>query len=236
MKKTILITGGSSGIGKAIATLFREKDYEVVTIGKTHGKEIDNNNHFVVDVSDYYAVKKVIDSIDTIDIVVNCAGVINSDEEPESFSIETLNSVIDVNLKGTIMICGLVIDKMVSNNVNGNVINISSISNKGSKYFPIYSASKGAIVSYTKSIASRYGKEGIRCNVISPGIIETPMSYHETADFKDYIPGLIEKHCLNRIGRPSDIAKLVSFLVSDDAEFIIGEEIVIDGGYTLGKE
>lgn len=239
MKKTVVVTGGSSGIGKEISEEFYNRGFDVFTVGKTKDKKDINENikHFVVDVSNYEDVNKFINEISNIDILINCAGVINQEEESEMFDINTLNNVIDINLKGTIIMCGLAIDKMLNNKSKLNIINIASIlADTGSKYFPTYASSKAGVVSYTKSIASRYCKKGLRCNVISPGIIETPMSYFETSNFKDYIPDLIEKHCLDRIGKPSDIANIVLFLTDDKSEFITGQEIVVDGGYTLSKD
>ena len=127
-----------------------------------------------------------------------------------------------------------IIDSCLKNSISGKIINISSISNKGSKYFPIYAATKAGILTYTKSIASRYDK--IQSNVISPGVIKTDMSYHETPNFDEYIPSIIENTPAKRLGNTTDIANTVEFLLSDKASFITGQEIVVDGGYTLPKE
>ena len=133
--------------------------------------------------------------------------------------------------------CLQMIDKWKENNIKGNIINIGSIvANNGSKYFPIYSASKAGIVAFSKSIASRYGKLGIRCNIISPGVIKTPMSYIETPDFDDYIEDIENNTPLERLGNPDDIAKVALFLDSDNSLFITGQDIVVDGGYTLSQE
>ena len=244
MAKKVLITGGGTGIGKAIAKTFYEKGYEVYILGRRKEKleEVCNDtnnsiNYFICDISNDNETKRIINKLNNIDTLINCAGIISSGEEKEKYDYLELNSIIDTNLKGTISMCLQMIDKWKENNIKGNIINIGSIvANNGSKYFPIYSASKAGIVAFSKSIASRYGKLGIRCNIISPGVIKTPMSYIETPDFDDYIEDIENNTPLERLGNPDDIAKVALFLDSDNSLFITGQDIVVDGGYTLSQE
>lgn len=244
MIKTVLITGGGTGIGKAIAKTFYEKGYKVYILGRRKEKleEVCNDtnnsiNYFICDISNGNDIKQIINKLNNIDTLINCAGIISSGEEKEKYDYLELNSIIDTNLKGTISMCLQMIDKWKENNIKGNIINIGSIvANNGSKYFPIYSASKAGIVAFSKSIASRYGKLGIRCNIISPGVIKTPMSYIETPDFDDYIEDIENNTPLERLGNPDDIAKVALFLDSDNSLFITGQDIVVDGGYTLSQE
>ena len=105
-----------------------------------------------------------------------------------------------------------------------------------SAFLTLSEKSVKGIVAFSKSIASRYGGDGIRCNVISPGVIKTPMSYVETPNFDDYIEEIENKTPLKRLGNPTDIAKVALFLDSDNSEFITGQEIIVDGGYTLSQE
>lgn len=244
MIKTVLITGGGTGIGKDIAKTFYEKGYKVYILGRRKEKleEVCNDtnnsiNYFICDISNDNDIKQIINKLNNIDTLINCAGIISSGEEKEKYDYLELNSIIDTNLKGTISMCLQMIDKWKENNIKGNIINIGSIvANNGSKYFPIYSASKAGIVAFSKSIASRYGKLGIRCNIISPGVIKTPMSYIETPDFDDYIEDIENNTPLERLGNPDDIAKVALFLDSDNSLFITGQDIVVDGGYTLSQE
>ena len=244
MIKTVLITGGGTGIGKAIAKTFYEKGYKVYILGRRKEKleEVCNDtnnsiNYFICDISNDNDIKQIINKLNNIDTLINCAGIISSGEEKEKYDYLELNSIIDTNLKGTISMCLQMIDKWKENNIKGNIINIGSIvANNGSKYFPIYSASKAGIVAFSKSIASRYGKLGIRCNIISPGVIKTPMSYIETPDFDDYIEDIENNTPLRRLGNTEDIAKVALFLDSDNSLFITGQDIVVDGGYTLSQE
>lgn len=244
MAKKVLITGGGTGIGKAIAKTFYEKGYEVYILGRRKEKleEVckDTNNsinYFICDISNDNDIKQIINKLNNIDTLINCAGIISSGEEKEKYNYLELNNIIDTNLKGTISMCLQMIDKWKENNIKGNIINIGSIvASNGSKYFPIYSASKAGIIAFSKSIASRYGKLGIRCNVISPGVIKTPMSYIETPDFDNYIEDIENNTPLGRLGNPDDIAKVALFLDSENSLFITGQDIVVDGGYTLSQE
>ena len=230
--KKVLIIGGGSGIGFEIARTLDLKDYEVTCVGRKERKSFEFK-YVKCDVSKNEEVINLFN--DTVyDVLIYCAGIISSEEESFEYNEEEINNIIDINLKGCIRTNQLFIDKCLENNIDGKIINISSISNKGSKYFPIYASSKAGILTYTKSIASRY--ENIKANVISPGVIKTDMSYHETPNFDEYIPSIIENTPLKRLGNTSDIANAVEFLLSDKADFITGQELIIDGGYTLPKE
>lgn len=244
MNKKVLITGGGTGIGEAIAKLFCKEGYEVYILGRRREKlekvhsDTDNLiNYFVCDINNENDVKQIVNQIDEVDTLINCAGIISSGEESEKYDYLELEDIINTNLKSIISICLQIIDKWKENNAQGNIINIGSIvARNGSKYFPIYSSSKAGIIAFSKSIASRYGEYGIRCNVISPGVIKTPMSYIETPNFDDYIEEIEDKTPLKRLGSPNDIANVALFLDSDNSEFITGQEIVVDGGYTLSQE
>lgn len=244
MNKKVLITGGGTGIGEAIAKIFYSNGYEVYILGRRKEKleEVCNDtnnkiNYFVCNINNTEEVDKIINQIDRIDTLVNCAGIISSGEESEKYDYLELNNIINTNLKSILSICLQMIDKWKENNICGNIINIGSIAAKnGSKYFPIYSSSKAGIIAFSKSIASRYGEYGIRCNVISPGVIKTPMSYIETPNFDDYIEEIEYKTPLRRLGQPNDIANVALFLDSNSSQFITGQEIIVDGGYTLSQE
>lgn len=244
MVKKVIVTGGGTGIGESIAKLFCREGYEVYIIGRRKEKlekvyNDTNNliNYFVCDINDENEMNQIINKIDNVNTLINCAGIISSGEESEKYNYLELDDIINTNLKSIISISLKIIDKWKDNNIKGNIINIGSIvARNGSKYFPIYSSSKAGIIAFSKSIASRYGEYGIRCNVISPGVIQTPMSYVETPNFDDFIEEIKEKTPLRRLGKPSDIAKVALFLDSDNSEFITGQEIIVDGGYTLSQE
>ncbi len=228
--RKVLIIGGASGIGYGIAKTL-SNNYEITCVGRKERNNFEFN-YLKCNVTSNEIVN--IFNKDNYDVLIYCAGIISTEEESINYNEDEINKVIDINLKGCIKTNQLFIDNCIKNNIKGKIINIASISSRGSKYFPIYAASKSGIISYTKSIASRY--ESIQANVISPGVIKTDMSYHETPNFDDYIPDIINNTPVKRLGNPIDIANVVEFLLSDKASFITGEEIVVDGGYTLPKE
>ena len=243
--KTAVVTGGGSGMGQSAALELARNGADVFILGRTKEKLFDTlriadterlSLHYkVCDVSNLEEVNLFISELTTKeiypDIVVNCAGVINVKKDDGSFDNDI---IFKVNILGMMNMCEAVIQSMILRKKQGTIINVASIAgHDGSSDFPSYAASKGAVLSYTKSLAMKYGKNGIRVNSISPGVIVTPMSYIETPNFDDYIPELIQMHPLKRLGKPEDIAKTILFFASDLSSFITGQDIVVDGGYTL---
>jgi len=237
------VTGAGQGIGKEIAlTLAREgakvivsdisdKIYEVV-------KEIENigNQALAVkaDVSNLKEVEKmvkeILDKFGKVDILVNNAGIYPFKPLIE-MEEKDWDKVLNVNLKGTFNCTKAVLPSMIKRKV-GNIINISSIAGSVIGYLNLvhYSASKAGILGFTRSAAIELAQYGIRVNAIAPGAIETPgtkvLGEETLKQFVQMIP-------LKRMGQPSDIAKLVVFLASEDSKYITGQCIVIDGGLTL---
>lgn len=243
--KIAVVTGGGSGMGRSTALELARNRAKVFILGRTEEKLVETIklakqeklelHYSVCDVSDVNRVnafmKGLVANGVVPDIVVNCAGVINVKKDDDSFDNDI---IFKVNILGMMNVCDVAIHCMISSEKSGVIINIASIAgHDGNSDFPSYAASKGAVLSYTKSLAMKYGKKGIRVNTISPGVIVTPMSYIETPNFDDYIPDLIKMHPLQRLGKPEDIAKVVLFFASDLSAFITGQDIVVDGGYTL---
>ena len=152
MNKKVLITGGGTGIGEAIAKLFCKEGYEVYIVGRRKEKleKIHNDtngliNYFVCNINNENDVEEIINKLDTIDTLINCAGIISSGEESEKYDCLELNDIINTNLKSILSMNLQMIDKWKENNIRGNIINIGSIAARnGSKYFPIYSSSKSS--------------------------------------------------------------------------------------------
>lgn len=243
--RTAVVTGGGSGMGQQIALLFAKEGAEVFILGRTKSKleetvrlasRIGRSIKSVVcDVSNENEVFGFFRSLKmrgvTANVIVNCAGIINV--KLPNGELDN-RAVMNVNFLGTMNICDCAIKHMIENKVPGSIINIASIAgHDGSSEFHSYAASKGAILAYTKSIAMAYGSDGIRANSISPGVVVTPMSYVETPDYDDYVPEMIEMHPLGRLGKPEDVAQAALFFASDMSAWITGQDLIVDGGYTL---
>lgn len=247
--KVALVTGAGSGMGRATAELFLREGSFVIFVGRTL-ERLTKAQHdldplkkssilFAGDISDRSFVDDLMKHLNqeeiNIDILVNAAGVIDAAEEDDTQIGAEFDKILDINVKGMIYICTAVVADMIKAQKGGAIVNIASIAGHfGNAEYPTYAASKGAVLSYTKSLASKYGKYGIRANSISPGVVLTPMSYIEDPDFDQYIPELNASHKLGRIGRPVDIANAVFFFSSQLSEWITGQDLIVDGGFTVG--
>ena len=186
-----------------------------------------------VDVSNEDDVKNMVEitkkTFGNIDVLVNCAGVSDTRLLIDSTK-EDYDFVFDTNMRGTYNTCKLVGREMLSNQ-SGKIINISSIWGlRGGSCESVYSASKGAIIAFTKALAKELGPNGINVNVVAPGFIQTDMTKNVTEEIKQEI---MESSALGRLGTPEDVAGVVSFLASEKSEFITGQVISVDGGWLL---
>jgi len=241
--KVAIVTGGSRGIGKQICLrLAREGakiaifDIEEASLKEVAAQIKDIGSEVLplgVDISNFEkvdrAVKKVIDRFERTDILVNNAGV-NEDKLLLRMREEDWDKVLQVNLKGTFNCLRAVIRTMVKQR-EGRVINISSVIGlRGNIGQANYAASKAGIIGLTKSVAKEVGRYGITVNAIAPGFIDTSMTEKlqekEKEKFISQIPA-------GRMGKPEEVANLVSFLASDEAGYITGEVIKIDGGMAI---
>ena len=236
--KTALVTGASRGIGKTIAMMLAKNGVKVIGVAtsKESLKSIENIENilpFCCDISDensieelYHFAKK---NADAIDILVNNAGI-HMDNILLRMKKEEWHKVLDVNLNGPFYLTKILLKDMIKNK-NGRIINISSISGTdGNKGQSNYSASKGGLLAFTKSLAKEVGLRNITVNCIAPGVIETDMISDLTDtvknDYLDRIP-------LKKFGKPEDIGKMILFLSSDEASYITGQTFYIDGGISL---
>ena len=241
MAQTVFVTGGTRGIGKKIAELFWNNGYNVViTFEKSEkiAKEMEKNysERFLAikcDVSKTTDVKEAFEKCKTTfggaDILINNAGISN-EKMLCDFSEEEWDRMFDVNVKGMFNTVKEAYGYMV-NQKKGNIINISSIWGMvGASCEVPYSASKAAIIGFTKALAKELGPSGIRVNCVAPGVIDTDMNkVHGT----DVMEELKEETPLGRIGTAEDVAKAVLFLASDDSSFITGQVISPNGGFII---
>lgn len=235
--KVAVITGGASGIGLATGKRLKSMGCEVVLVDWSDNIEsiaLENGLMGIkCDVSNEEDVKHCIDEVikeyNHIDYLVANAGIGGSASLPHEVSLEEWNKVIGVNQTGIFLINKYVISEMLKTG-GGSIVNTSSMYGLvGTNMSFAYSASKGAINQITRSLALSYARENIRVNAIAPGYVDTPILAMVPDDSKAAMANQLP---IGRLGKDTEIADLICFLLSDEASFITGAIVPIDGGYT----
>jgi NAD(P)-dependent dehydrogenase (short-subunit alcohol dehydrogenase family) len=230
--KSALVTGGTSGIGAAIANRFFEAGCRVVAAGLPEEKPSPTLNDKVaaapLNVSDPESIRRLVADFDDLDFLVNAAGIIRRNAE---YEVDNFQKVIDVNLVGSMRMC-LACRPLLAK-TGGAIVNVASMySFFGAGQAPGYSASKGGVAQLTKSLAVGWAPDSIRVNAVAPGWIATPLTQVLRDDSARYA-AVIERTPLKRWGQPDDIAGAVIFLCSPAAAFITGVVLPVDGGYLI---
>lgn len=232
-QKLFLITGASSGIGLALVKKALNKGHRVIGLSDSEFSLEDSDyRHEIVDQSNMQQVinfsNKLKDEGVTIDSLVLNAGVVPRPCGIDDITEETVNKVIDTNLKGTFY--HLKHTGQLVRPGTGSICLTASVDGViGEPYGVIYSATKAGIISLMMSFARYYGKKGIRVNSVSPGLIDTPM----TAGSGELASATTDFSIIQRMGKPEEIANGIYFLLSDKSSFITGQNVIIDGGFVL---
>ncbi len=242
-KKTAIITGAGRGIGTACAELMLECGANVIMVDREFSEEktdIDAQNPRVCmirgDVSESQtakeAVKAAVEEYGGVDCLVNNAAI-NIREKALDVDVNHWNRIMDVNLKGYFLFAQEV-GKQMTEKRSGSIVNISSeLSIVGSATGQTaYSASKGGVNQLTRTLAAEWANYSVRVNAVAPGLTVTPM-VAENLKNDEYKRACIDEVPLGRLGKPGDIAQAVVFLSSQWADFITGQILVVDGGYTI---
>ena len=231
----VLITGGTSGIGFAVAQAFADAGANVTATGLSDNEVADaaardqRIQFRRLDVCDTAAVSQLVGEFNSLNVLVNCAGLLR--RGGAEFDEATFLEVLNANLSGTMRLC-LACRPMLAK-TGGCVVNTASmLSFFGSGFVPAYSASKGGVAQLTKSLAIAWASEGIRVNAVAPGWIETPMT-QPLIENSERNQTIVDRTPLRRWGRPEDIAGPVLFLCSPAAAFMTGVVMPVDGGYSI---
>jgi len=244
--RVALITGGNRGIGLATARLFVKEGAKVILFARDQVKgkaEADSipDAHFVQgDVTKaedcQRAVNESIHMLGGLDILVNCAGIIYRNRTVEQTTEDEWDATFNVNVKGTFLMCKYAMPALRKR--NGCIVNMSSyVGMVGFRGASAYAASKAATVNLTRSMALDHAREGIRVNAVCPGSVDTEMIHTAWKKFGDVDEAQrlwAEKHPMGRIARPEEIAQSILFLASDEASFITGTALAVDGGILAG--
>lgn len=226
--KQVLVTGGTSGIGRAIAQAFSLAGANVVSVGLESEETLPAPIRTeILDITDTRSIDTLVGNLPELHVLVNSAGIIRRDEE---FGLDVFTQVLDVNLVGAMRVCMAAHPKLRIS--GGSIINIASmLSFFGGSRVPAYSASKGGIVQLTRSLAIAWAADRIRVNAVAPGWISTPLTQSLQNDSVRSAE-LVSRTPLRRWGRPEEVAGPVLFLASELSSFITGAVIPVDGGYS----
>lgn len=237
MHKRVLITGGTRGIGKALVERFAADGWFVAFCyqhsleqAQALAKEYPNVIPICCDITNEQQVAEMFQQVGPLDALVCNAGVALPQQLLTDTSFEEYNRVMNVNMGGTFLCCKQAAKTMVANH-KGCMVTISSMWGEiGGSCEVAYSASKGAIIGFTKALAKELGPSGIRVNCVSPGVIETQMNGHLSHEDK---AALIEETPLMQLGTPQQVADAVAFLCSENAGFITGQVLGVNGGMVI---
>lgn len=243
--KVAIVTGGNAGIGEAVAKRLAEEGAKVVITGRRKaeldrvvgdiemkgGKALAVSGSVTDEAHARETVERTVRAFGRIDVLINNAGVGDFGKRIHEMDDATWTNVLDVNVNGVFRMTRAAVPHMLKQG-RGSIVNISSIASVvGIPTLPAYAASKGALDALTRALAIDYAQDGIRCNVVNPGLIDTPMAAPLMANPEQLAP-ILTHYPIRRPGKPEEVAAMVLYLVSDEAAWVTGGTFMIDGGMT----
>lgn len=234
--KTILVTGASSGIGRGIAVACSKMGATVVINGRNIAKLneslslMDGDSHVIAsgDITDEECLNRIVEELPILDGIVHCAGVLNR-MLAKQLSSEDIDKIMEVNFKAPVLLQSLILQKKKINK-NASIVFVSSIgADSPSIGNGVYSASKGALISYSNCLMLELAPRGIRVNCISPAMVWTDLA-HDIMVTEEELKADEQRYPLKRYGKPEDIANLAIYLLSDASSWMTGTNIRITGG------
>ena len=248
--QTVFVTGAGSGLGRRISYRAAEEGATVVVtdvdreggegtveqVSETPGEAVFHE----LDVTDGGAFHDLVDAVAEehgLDGIVNNAGIAHRAADAEELDAGELETVLDVNVRGVWNGCHAALPHLKAQG-SGSIVNVASLAGFiGMPKQSVYSLSKGAVLNFTRAVAAEAGREGVRANAVCPGIVDTPLA-RQAFDAHGDDPEAVKERMarqypLGRLGEPDDVAKPAVFLLSDDASWVTGHGLVIDGGYSI---
>lgn len=239
--KSILITGASSGIGRGVAIACSKAGAKCILVGRdvarlqeTMGECGGSDTIYeVVDVTDYDALKNLVDHLPVLDGVVMCAGITDNYTPLKFLTPNLVDRVLNVNLKAPMLLLSY-LEKKKKLNKGASVVVVSSMSGfYTSPAHSLYSASKGGVTSFVRAASLDLASKRIRVNAIAPALVNTPFINFDTLT-DEQKKASISKYPLKRLGEPEDVASAAIYLLSDASSWVTGQQLVIDGGVSVG--
>lgn len=246
--KIAVVTGGNAGIGEAVARRFADEGAAVVVTGRRQqelervvsvirhgkGKALAVAGSVTDEAHAQEVARKAVDSFGRIDVLVNNAGIGDFGKRLHEMDDASWANVLDVNLTGVFRMIRAVVPQMLKQG-GGSIVNISSVASLvGIPALAAYAASKGGLDALTRALAIDYANDGIRCNVVNPGLIDTPMAASLMAN-PEMLGSILSQYAIRRAGTPEEVASMVLYLASDEAAWVTGGTFAIDGGMTVYK-
>ena len=224
--KHILVTGAASGLGLAIAQAAQAEGAAIIAIDRVATPFPDSR---ICDITNEEEVKRAFSGLDRLDAVVNSAGIARRAKLDET-DLADFEAVMAVNVRGSFLVSKHALSLLKRH--GGSILNVSSgVATTGLKNRAAYTASKGAILSLTRNMALDYATDKVRVNCLCPGFVDTPLLATLPPERRAKLAAL---HPLGRLGEPEDIAHMALFLMSDQASWITGQAIAVDGGFNIG--